>query len=78
MGHSEEVVASALRACTDSPYVFTKCGLRWDEQGYVHRSLKAESIRRECEDSLRRLNVDAIDLYQIHWPRRTLKKAGQQ
>jgi aryl-alcohol dehydrogenase-like predicted oxidoreductase len=50
------------------PYVFTKCGLRWDEQGYVHRNLKADSIRRECEDSLRRLNVDVIDLYQIHWP----------
>jgi aryl-alcohol dehydrogenase-like predicted oxidoreductase len=50
------------------PYVFTKCGLRWDEQGYVHRSLKANSIRRECEDSLRRLKVDVIDLYQIHWP----------
>ena len=69
MGHSEEVVARALRAWTGSrPYVFTKCGLRWDEQGYVHRDLTAKSIRRECEDSLRRLNVDVIDLYQIHWP----------
>src|SRR5436190_5989803 len=69
MGHSEEVVASALRTWHGPrPYVFTKCGLRWDEQGYVHRSLNAESIRRECEDSLRRLNVDTIDLYQIHWP----------
>ena len=69
MGHSEEVVASALRTWHGPrPYVFTKCGLRWDEQGYVHRSLKAESIRRECEDSLLRLNVDVIDLYQIHWP----------
>ena len=69
MGHSEEVVARALRAWTGSrPYVFTKCGLRWDEQGYVRRDLTAKSIRRECEDSLRRLNVDVIDLYQIHWP----------
>jgi aryl-alcohol dehydrogenase-like predicted oxidoreductase len=69
MGHSEEVVAAALKAWAGpQPYVFTKCGLRWDEQGYVHRSLKAESIRRECEESLRRLQVDAIDLYQIHWP----------
>src|SRR5438094_6144014 len=69
MGHSEEVVGSALRTWLGPrPYVFTKCGLRWDEQGYVHRNLKAESIRRECEDSLLRLNVDVIDLYQIHWP----------
>jgi aryl-alcohol dehydrogenase-like predicted oxidoreductase len=69
MGHSEEVVAFALRTCPGPrPYVFTKCGLRWDEQGYVHRDLTADSIRRECEDSLRRLNVDVIDLYQIHWP----------
>jgi len=69
MGHSEEVVAFALRTWPGSrPYVFTKCGLRWDEQGYVHRNLKTDSIRRECEDSLRRLNVDVIDLYQIHWP----------
>jgi aryl-alcohol dehydrogenase-like predicted oxidoreductase len=69
MGHSEEVVATALRVWPGPrPYVFTKCGLRWDEQGYVRRDLTAASIRRECEDSLRRLNVDAIDLYQIHWP----------
>ncbi|MEY2520678.1 MAG: hypothetical protein QOF24_2437, partial [Verrucomicrobiota bacterium] len=56
------------------PYVFTKCGLRWDEQGYVHRSLSAKSIRSECEDSLRRLNVDVIDLYQIHWPTEDLEE----
>jgi aryl-alcohol dehydrogenase-like predicted oxidoreductase len=69
MGHSEEVVALALRAWRGPrPYVFTKCGLRWDERGYVHRDITAASIRRECEDSLRRLRVDAIDLYQIHWP----------
>jgi aryl-alcohol dehydrogenase-like predicted oxidoreductase len=75
MGHSEEVVASALKAWSGPrPYVFTKCGLRWDEQGYVHRSLQAESIRRECEDSLRRLNVDVIDLYQVHWPTEDLKE----
>jgi len=69
MGHSEEAVAFALRTWPGPPpYVFTKCGLSWDEQGYVHRDLSADSIRRECEDSLRRLNVDVIDLYQIHWP----------
>jgi aryl-alcohol dehydrogenase-like predicted oxidoreductase len=74
MGHSEEVVAVALRTWPGPrPYIFTKCGLRWDEQGYVHRSLNADSIRRECEDSLRRLNVDVIDLYQIHWPTEDLE-----
>jgi aryl-alcohol dehydrogenase-like predicted oxidoreductase len=75
MGHSEEVVALALRTWPGPrPYVFTKCGLRWDDQGYVHRSLTAASIRRECEDSLRRLSVDVIDLYQIHWPTEDLEE----
>jgi aryl-alcohol dehydrogenase-like predicted oxidoreductase len=75
MGHSEEVVAFALRTWPGSrPYVFTKCGLRWDDQGYVHRDLTAGSIRRECEDSLRRLNVEAIDLYQVHWPTEDLEE----
>ncbi len=75
MGHSEEIVALALRTWPGPrPYVFTKCGLRWDEQGYVHRSLRADSIRRECGDSLHRLNVDVIDLYQIHWPTEDLEE----
>jgi aryl-alcohol dehydrogenase-like predicted oxidoreductase len=75
MGHSEEVVAVALKTWDGPrPYVFTKCGLRWDDQGYIHRSLNADSIRRECEDSLRRLKVDAIDLYQIHWPTEDLEE----
>jgi aryl-alcohol dehydrogenase-like predicted oxidoreductase len=75
MGHSEEVVALALRAWRGPrPYVFTKCGLRWDERGYVHRNLTADSIRRECEDSLHRLKVDLIDLYQIHWPTEDLEE----
>jgi aryl-alcohol dehydrogenase-like predicted oxidoreductase len=69
LGHSEEVVAKALADWSGArPYVFTKCGLRWDAQGQTHRVLTATSIRHECEDSLRRLKVDAIDLYQIHWP----------
>src|SRR5258706_10311395 len=69
LGHSEEVVTRALATWTGSrPYVFTKCGLRWDAKGQTRRELTAASIRRECEDSLRRLKVDAIDLYQIHWP----------
>jgi aryl-alcohol dehydrogenase-like predicted oxidoreductase len=69
LGHSEEVVSRALKSWSGSrPYIFTKCGLRWDAQGNVQKVLSAESIRREVEDSLRRLGVDAIDLYQIHWP----------
>lgn len=68
LGHSEEVVARAIQGRTPKPYVFTKCERVWDERGNVGASLKAASIRRECEDSLRRLKVDAIDLYQIHWP----------
>jgi aryl-alcohol dehydrogenase-like predicted oxidoreductase len=69
LGHSEEVVARALKSWSGPrPYVFTKCGLRWDEQGQVQKVLSADSIRRELEESLRRLSVDAIDLYQIHWP----------
>jgi len=69
LGHSEEVVARALKSWSGArPYVFTKCALRWDSQGNVQKVLKAESIRNEVEDSLRRLSVDVIDLYQIHWP----------
>lgn len=69
LGHSEEVVARAVREWRGSrPYVFTKCGLRWDSQGQVMKVLKADSVRKECDDSLRRLQVDVIDLYQIHWP----------
>ena len=69
LGHSEEVVARALRDWTGQrPYVFTKCGMVWSEKGEVGYSLRPASIRRECEASLQRLNVDVIDLYQIHWP----------
>ncbi|WP_242343293.1 aldo/keto reductase [Anaeromyxobacter terrae] len=68
LGHSEEVVARALEGVARRPYVFTKCSMVWDERGKIGRSLRAESVRRECEASLRRLRVEAIDLYQIHWP----------
>ncbi|HUI67104.1 MAG TPA: aldo/keto reductase [Nitrospirota bacterium] len=69
LGHSEVIVARALSGRPGPrPYVFTKCGLRWNVQGRVYRSLKAASVRQECEASLRRLRVDAIDLYQVHWP----------
>jgi len=68
LGHSEEVVARALQGRSARPYVFTKCSLVWNKSGEIGHSLKAASIRHECEQSLRRLNVDTIDLYQIHWP----------
>ncbi|HEY1340119.1 MAG TPA: aldo/keto reductase [Bryobacteraceae bacterium] len=68
LGHSEEVVARALEGRRDRPYVFTKCERTWDENRQIKPSLKAESIRKECEASLRRLKVEPIDLYQVHWP----------
>ena len=69
IGHSEEMVARALKEWKGArPHVFTKCAMRWDAKGKVTKVHKADSIRQECEDSLRRLEVDVIDLYQIHWP----------
>ena len=68
LGHSEEIVGRALRGRSDRPYVFTKCERVWDESGAVSGRLKAASIRQEVEDSLRRLAIDVIDLYQVHWP----------
>ena len=68
LGHSEEIVAKAIKGRSKRPYVFTKCSMVWDEKGHISHSLKPESIRREVEESLRRLQVDVIDLYQIHWP----------
>jgi aryl-alcohol dehydrogenase-like predicted oxidoreductase len=68
LGHSEEVVGEAVKGLSKKPLIFTKCERRWDENRQIFPSLKAESIRKECEDSLRRLGVDVIDLYQIHWP----------
>jgi aryl-alcohol dehydrogenase-like predicted oxidoreductase len=68
LGHSEEVVARALKGVSERPYVFTKCSMIWDDNGEVGHSLKSGSVKRECEDSLKRLQTDVIDLYQIHWP----------
>jgi aryl-alcohol dehydrogenase-like predicted oxidoreductase len=68
LGHSEEVVARTLEGMSNRPYVFTKCSMVWDAHGKIGHSLKADSVRRECEASLRRLRVESIDLYQIHWP----------
>jgi aryl-alcohol dehydrogenase-like predicted oxidoreductase len=68
-GHSEEVVAQAMKQWKGKrPYVFTKCTLRWDENRKVYPDHSAASIHKECEDSLRRLQVEVIDLYQMHWP----------
>jgi aryl-alcohol dehydrogenase-like predicted oxidoreductase len=69
LGHSEEVVARALKSWSGpKPYIFTKCGLRWDASGNEQKILNAASLREEVEDSLRRLAMEVIDLYQIHWP----------
>jgi aryl-alcohol dehydrogenase-like predicted oxidoreductase len=69
LGHSEEVVGRALKSWPGAkPYIFTKCSLRWDGKGNVQTVHSKDSIRRELEDSLRRLSVDVVDLYQMHWP----------
>ncbi|MHC5822686.1 MAG: aldo/keto reductase [Nostoc sp.] len=68
LGHSEEVVAKALKGRSNRPYIFTKCSLIWDEKRKTGNSLKADSLREEVEASLRRLDIETIDLYQIHWP----------
>ncbi len=73
LGHSEEMVGRLLRElpASERPLVFTKGGLVWDERNPMtppRRVLKPESIRMECDASLRRLGVDVIDLYQLHWP----------
>lgn len=69
VGHAEEVVGRAIAGRRDEVIIATKCGLVWDEGSTdVYGRLKADSVRREAEASLRRLNVDVIDLYQIHWP----------
>lgn len=70
LGHSEEVVARAIAGMDDPPLVFTKCGMVWQDQddGVPRPNLRPEHIRRECDDSLRRLGVERIDLYQFHWP----------
>jgi len=67
-GHSEDLVGRALKQIKHKPLVATKCGLIGDPHGHIIHCLKADSIAAECEASLKRLGVDAIDLYQIHWP----------
>jgi aryl-alcohol dehydrogenase-like predicted oxidoreductase len=67
LGHSEEVVGKAIKG-REKPYIFTKCSLTWDNDRKIRRSLKADSLRHEVEGSLKRLGIETIDLYQIHWP----------
>ena len=66
LGHSEEIVGKAVKESHVKPFIFTKCGMVWNKKREIKRTLL--EIRRECEDSLRRLHVEVIDLYQIHWP----------
>jgi aryl-alcohol dehydrogenase-like predicted oxidoreductase len=68
LGHSEEIVGRALKGRAHKPLVFTKCSMRWHADRSIYRSLTAKSLQQELEGSLRRLGVDTIDLYQIHWP----------
>ena len=68
LGHSEEIVGQAVGSSSHKPLIFTKCSMRWDAERKIYRSLKAASVAEELEGSLRRLGVETIDLYQIHWP----------
>ena len=67
-GHSEEVVGRALKQMNPKPIVATKCGLLWNEKREKVNCLDHESILKECEASLRRLGIETVDLYQMHWP----------
>jgi aryl-alcohol dehydrogenase-like predicted oxidoreductase len=68
LGHSEEIVGKAVKGRAEKPLIFTKCSMRWDEKRTIYRSLTAKSVAEELDASLRRLGVETIDLYQIHWP----------
>lgn len=68
LGHSEEIVGRAIKGRRDDVIIATKCGLVWNDTGHVRNDITPQSIRRELEASLKRLGVDVIDLYQIHWP----------
>jgi aryl-alcohol dehydrogenase-like predicted oxidoreductase len=68
LGHSEEIVGKAIRGLRDKPIIATKCERVWDKDGNIFGRLKKESIRSEVEASLKRLKIEIIDLYQIHWP----------
>jgi len=80
LGHSEELVGKALKQTARKPFIATKCGLLWDSQGQIINCLEGKSIRQECDASLKRLGIDVIDLYQIHWPRpdKDIERAWQE
>ncbi len=69
LGHAEEVVGRALSGMPKKPFIATKCGLVWDANGRITDCLKTASVKAELDASLKRLKVDVIDLYQVHWPR---------
>ena len=69
LGHSEEIVGRAVKSSSHKPYIFTKCSMRWRDDRSIYNSLKADSLAVEVEASLRRLQVETIDLYQIHHPK---------
>ncbi len=68
LGHAEKIVGKALKGMSDRPIIATKCARNWDSEGNIVKIQTRESIKKEVENSLMRLNVDVIDLYQIHWP----------
>lgn len=68
LGHSEVVVGRAIGERSEKPYIFTKCGLVWDDEKIITGKLQKASVKKECEESLERLGLDCIDLYQVHWP----------
>ncbi len=68
LGHSEEVVGRAVKSASHKPYIFTKCSRPWHEDGSIYGSLEPASLTSELDGSLRRLGVETIDLYQVHWP----------
>ena len=68
LGHSEELIGQAIRRTGAKPFIATKCGILWNERKEKVTCLKKRSIRKECHDSLKRLGIDVIDLYQMHWP----------
>jgi aryl-alcohol dehydrogenase-like predicted oxidoreductase len=68
LGHSEELIAQALKRIDHRPIIATKCGILWNDKKEKVTWLRRDSIRKECHNSLKRLNIDVIDLYQMHWP----------
>jgi len=68
LGHAEEILGKAIKGNRDKVIVATKCGLLWNENGNIINNLKKDSILKEIDDSLKRLSLDYVDLYQVHWP----------